>query len=275
MLGTLVVKLGGEVVRGESMRDLAVDLAAIASTRPLVVVHGGGAQATELGARLGVAARKVQGLRVTDDETLEVVKLALSAVNVDLCAALVAAGSKPIGLTGASALAIRATKRAPLLLQDEAGEGTSVDLGHVGDVASINAELLRTLTKSGFVPVLACLGADAEGNLYNINADTVAASVALAMNAEALVLVSDVPGVLRDPTDNSTRVPRLSKSRAQAEIAAGTITRGMAVKLEEAFAALDAGVARIHVTGCLAPGDLVEEMRDPGSRGTLLEIGEP
>lgn len=265
MLGTLVVKLGGEVVRGNSMRDLALDLAVIAASRPLVVVHGGGAQASELGARLGVATRKVQGLRVTDDATLDVMKLALSVVNLDLCAALVAAGSTPIGLTGASSLAVRATKRAPLVL-----DGAPVDLGHVGDVASVNAELLRTLIASRFVPVLACLGADERGQLYNINADTVAASVALALHADTLVLVSDVPGVLRDPSDKNTRVPRLSKARAQAEIAAGKITLGMAVKLEEAFAALDAGVPRVHIAGCFAAGDLVSEIRDPGSRGTLL-----
>ncbi len=244
------------------MGTLARDLAEIAATRPLVIVHGGGAQSTELGARLGVPVRKVAGLRVTDDATLEVVKLALSGVNVELCAALGAAGVRAVGLTGASALAIRATRRAPL--------PTGEDLGHVGDVAGVESALFGTLTAAGYVPVLACLGCDELGALYNINADTVATQVARALHAAALVLVSDVPGVLRDAADPRTRMPRLDAAHARAEIAAGTITRGMAVKLEEAFAALAAGVPRIHIVGALAAGDLAAEMREPGSRGTVL-----
>jgi len=262
----LVVKLGGEVIRGGAMPALSCDLAAIAEERPLVVVHGAGAQATELGERLSVATHKVSGLRVTDDAMLEVVKMAVSATNVDVCAALVAAGARPVGLTGASSRAVGAERRAPLLV----GDGAAVDLGHVGDVVSVNVGLFRTLVDAGFVPVVACLGADADGRLYNINADTVAANVARQLEAEALVLVSDVPGVLRDLADASSRIPRMTREDARKDIASGAISHGMAVKLAEAFAALDAGVPRVHIAGRLSAGDLVREMREPGSCGTVL-----
>ena len=120
------------------------------------------------------------------------------------------------------------------------------------------------------MPVVACLGADAEGHVYNINADIVANRVALALDAKALVLVSDVPGVLRDVSDPSSRIPRLSVADGRKAIADGIVTKGMIPKLEESFAALAAGVRRIHVVGRLSPGDLLREAGAPGSVGTVL-----
>lgn len=265
----LVVKLGGEVIGGDSLGVVAADLAALAQEMPVVVVHGGGPQATQLSKALGLETKQIAGRRVTDEPTLDVMKMVVAGkLNVDLCAALVAAGARPVGLSGASSLVITAERRPPRLYPG-AGE-EPVDLGLVGDVTGVDAALLRLLLGAGHTPVLACLGAAASGQVYNINADTVASRVAVALGARGLVLVSDVPGVLRDVSDPSSRLPRISVEEGRELIATGVVTKGMIPKLEEAFAALSDGVARIHIVGRLRPGDLRREATQPGSMGTVL-----
>ncbi len=262
--GTWVIKFGGEVIASPALPMLAADLAQLPHA---VVVHGGGAQATALQKALGQEPNIVAGRRVTDDAALDVMKMVLAGkLNVDLCAALLKAGAKPVGLHGASSLAVRAHKRPA---REIAGHGV-VDFGHVGDVDGVNHELLTLLLGAGYLPVLACLGADANGAVYNINADTVANGVATALGAAGLLLVSDVPGVLRDVADPHSRIPRLTESEAKAAIANGTITKGMVPKMEESFAALAAGVRAVFVLGKLGPGDLVRATQEPGSVGTVL-----
>ncbi|HVY44912.1 MAG TPA: acetylglutamate kinase [Minicystis sp.] len=272
---TIVVKLGGEVVGSAALAPIAADVAELARAgTPVVLVHGGGPQATKLQEALGQTPKKIAGRRVTDEATLDVMKMVVAGkLNVDLCAALLAAGARPVGLHGASALAIEATKRPPKVYP---GAGPDpVDLGLVGDVVRVNLELLSTLTKGGYVPVLACLGASAAGEVFNINADVVANRVAAELGADGLFLVSDVPGVLRDVADPSSRIPRLTPREGRALIEAGAIKAGMIPKLEESFAALAAGVHRIHVVGRLARGDLAREAREPGSVGTALTPDAP
>jgi acetylglutamate kinase len=246
------------------------DLAALARTgQPVIVVHGGGPQATDLQKRLGLLPRIVAGRRVTDRDTLDVMKMAVvGLVNVDLCSALLEAGARPIGLHGASACAIRAHRRPPSLV---AGGGPDpVDFGLVGDVDGINEDLFAELTSLGYIPVVACLGADARGNVYNINADTVANKTAAAMRARALVLVTDVPGVLRDIGDPASRIPRLTAAEGKAAIESGVASRGMIPKLEESFGAIADGVRAVHIVGRLSPGELMREVDEPGSVGTVL-----
>lgn len=267
---TLVLKLGGEVVAGPHLAAIAADVAELVSGgHPVVIVHGGGPQATDLQKRLGQTPNIVAGRRITDDATLDVMKMAVAGkVNVDLCAALVAAGAKPVGLHGASARVIEATKRPPKVM---AGAGPEpIDFGHVGDVIGVNAPLVSLLVTNGYVPVLACLGADAEGHVFNINADTVANRIAVALDARALVLVTDVPGVLADIADPSSRIPRLTEEAAKAAVESGVITKGMIPKVEESFAAIREGVRAVHIVGRIARGDLAREAREPGSVGTVL-----
>jgi acetylglutamate kinase len=274
----VVLKLGGEVVRRTepvqgaraAIDTLAPDIAELArSGQPIVVVHGGGPQATELQKKLGQTPNIVGGRRVTDSATLDVMKMTVAGlVNVDLCAALFAAGASPVGLHGASSGAIAAVKRPPKVVP---GAGPDpVDFGWVGAVMGVNRDLLSLLVSSGFVPVLACLGCDAKGQVYNINADTVANQVAVALDAAALVVVSDVPGVLRDVTDPSSRIQRMTKAEGDAAIADGTVTKGMIPKIEESCAAITAGVRSVIIAGHLGPGDLVRALREPGSVGTVL-----
>jgi acetylglutamate kinase len=268
--GPLVLKLGGEVVAGPHLPAIARDVAELASSGvPVVIVHGGGPQATDLQKRLGQTPQIVAGRRITDAAALEVMKMVVAGkVNVDLCAAIVAAGGRPVGLNGASARTVDAVKRPPKVM---AGAGPDpIDFGHVGDVTGVNRELVALLIERGYVPVIACLGADAQGNVFNINADTVANRLAVALDARALVLVTDVPGVLRDIADPSSRITRLTEREATTAIEQGVITKGMIPKVEESFAAIREGVRAVHIVGKISRGDLAREARSPGSVGTVL-----
>ena len=269
----IVVKIGGELVKGGAIKTIAPDFAELARAgEAVVVVHGGGPQATELQKQLGQTPNIVAGRRVTDAATLDVMKMIVAGlVNVDLCAALYHAGCKPVGLHGASSGAIQATKRPPKVV---AGAGPEpIDFGLVGDVTGVNRELLAALLERGFMPVLACLGCDGAGQTYNINADPVANQVAVALDAPALVVVSDVPGVLRDVADPSSRIPTMTKAEATAAIEGGVVTKGMIPKLEESFAAIASGVRSVLVVGKLARGELARAVREPGSVGTVLYPG--
>lgn len=265
-----VVKLGGEVIAGSDRGAVTRDIGALVQAGArVVIVHGGGPQATKLQEQLGQTPVQIAGRRVTDAATLDVMKMVVAGkLNVDLCAALLAAGARPVGLHGASARVIAACRRPPTVY---AGAGPDpVDLGLVGDVTAVDRALLGLLLESGYLPVLACLGAGEDGQVYNINADTVANRVAIELGAEGLMLISDVPGVLRDVTDPGSRLPSLTVAEGRRLIAEGAVTRGMIPKLEESFAALAEGVARIHIVGRLSPGDLVREAASPGSIGTVL-----
>lgn len=265
----IVVKMGGEVVASEGLHVLAADIVAIRETRGVIVVHGGGPQASKLQEQLGQKPVKVAGRRVTDEATLDVMKMVVAGkLNVDLAAALVRAGGKPIGLSGASSLVIEAARRPPKVY---AGAGDApVDLGLVGDVIGVNAELVSLLLANGYVPTLACLGCDAGGQVYNINADTVATRLAVTLGAAGLVLVSDVAGVLRDVADKSSRIPSITRAEGRALIASGVVRDGMIPKLEESFAAIDEGARAVHIVGKLGRGDLEREIAAPGSVGTVL-----
>ena len=266
----VVIKVGGEVVQGPFMPIIAADVAEMraAGTR-VVLVHGGGPQATELQKKLGQTPKIVGGRRVTDADTLEVMKMIVAGkMNVDACSALTAAGARPVGLHGASSGAVQAKRRPPMLVSG--GGDEPVDFGFVGDVTGVNGELIALLLDGGYVPVLACLGADAQGGVFNINADAVANQVAIRLDARALVLVTDVPGVMRDIKDPSSRIGRMTLAEGEKAIADGVVTKGMIPKLEESFAAIKQGVHAVYIVGHLARGDLARAVRSPGEVGTVL-----
>lgn len=265
----VVVKVGGEVLAGPAIALLAADVRALRKRGDVVVVHGGGAQATELQTRLGIETRQVAGRRITDEATLDVMKMIVAGrLNVDLCAALLRAGARPVGLHGASALCVRARRRPPRVVTG--GGPDPIDFGFVGDVEGFNLPLIEGLLGAGYVPVIASLGADASGSVYNINADIVACRLAAELRAAHLLLVTGAPGVLRDPSDPSTRRPLLSGAEARRAIAEAQIRGGMIPKIEEALGALAAGVGAVHIVGRLAPGDLLRAVEQPGAVGTVL-----
>lgn len=268
--GPVVIKLGGEVVQGPHMAAIAADVAEMQRAGvSVVIVHGGGPQATELQKKLGQTPTIIGGRRVTDAATLDVMKMIVAGkMNVDLCAALVAAGARPVGLHGASSLAVLAKRRPPKLVTG--GGPDPVDFGFVGDVVGVNVELIALLSGAGYLPVLACLGADERGATFNINADAVANQVAIRLDARALVLITDVPGVLRDIEDPGSRIDRLTIADGKRAIEEGIVTKGMIPKLEESFAAISEGVRAVYVVGRLQRSDLVRAIAEPGSVGTML-----
>ncbi|MSP26663.1 MAG: acetylglutamate kinase [Myxococcales bacterium] len=267
---SILIKLGGNAIAGAELAVVARDLAALhRGGAQLVVVHGGGPQTSALQTQLGQIPRQIAGRRVTDEAALDVLKMVVGGkLNIDACAALVHAGARPIGLHGASSLVIEAQRRPPAILRG--GPAEPVDLGLVGDVVGVDVSLLRLLMHANHIPVLACIGASSDGQCFNINADVVANRVAVALNVDALVLVSDIPGVLRDVNNPASRIARMTEAEANAAIDGGLITKGMLPKLEEAFAAIRAGVGRVHIVGSLTEGALARELESPGSVGTAL-----
>lgn len=268
-----VIKIGGELAqdRAHLARSAGAAAAAFAAAGVKVaVVHGGGPQATDLQKRLGLQPTMVAGRRVTDEATLEVMKMTLAGqVSVDVASAFRLAGVRALCTTGVSAGLVSAKKRPPKVLS---GAGPDpVDLGLVGDVTEVDVDLFERLASIGVVPVLGSLCGDAQGQVFNVNADTVASRVASRLKAARLFLVSNVPGVLRDKDDPSTRIPVLTPAEARAQIASGAIAGGMIPKVEESLQMLEEGIDAVHIVGVKPEDAILREAREPGSAGTSFQ----
>ncbi len=270
-MSLILIKVGGGILEGDVVHAVARDVAtATARGDRVVMVHGGGPQATAMQRRLGQEPNVVAGRRITDASALDVMKMVVGGkLNIDLCAALLAAGARPVGLHGASSQAVAGRKRPPVVVSG--GGAEPIDFGMVGDVVGLNVALLELLLGAGYTPVLACLAADDAGRVLNINADIIANQAAKALGADHLVLVTGAPGVLRDINDLSTRIPTLTVAQARAAIADGTVQGGMIPKLDESIRVLEEGSVRaIHIVGNVAQGDLLREIDEPGAIGTAL-----
>jgi len=231
-----VIKIGGTLLDDVDTRNaLACQLAAIASERKLVVVHGGGRQVTRFLEERGVQSRFVAGLRVSDEPVIDaVVQVIAGSINKRLVAAITAAGESAVGLSGVDG---------PLTIADRMDEA----LGAVGKPAATDGRLLDALVNAGYLPVVACIAGDREGNIYNVNADQMALSCASGWRAEKILFLTDVAGV----KDDAGRVlPRLSAPQITRLIETGVAHGGMQAKLEAAAAALEAGIGEVII----APG---------------------
>jgi acetylglutamate kinase len=270
-----VVKIGGELAMDKPKLAASVGAAVRAFLDAgirVAVIHGGGPQATDLQKKLGLQPKMVAGRRYTDEATLEVMKMTLAGqVSVDVASAFRIAGVPALCTTGMSAGLIEAKRRPPKVMSGAGPE--PVDLGLVGDVTGVNTEAFQRVSDAGFVPVLGSLSGDAQGNVFNINADTVATRVAAKLGAAKLFLVSNVPGVLANKDDPSTRLPTLTPAEARAKIASGVIQGGMIPKVEESLEMLEEGIEAIHIVG-ISPNDAVlREAEKPGSQGTAFLRG--
>jgi acetylglutamate kinase len=267
-----VVKVGGELAADRTLLAASVGAAVRAFLDAgvrVVVVHGAGPQASELSKRLGLEPKLFGGRRMTDAATLEVMKMTLAGqVSVDVAAAFRMAGVPALCTTGVSAGLVDAVRRPPKPITGAGPE--PVDMGLVGDVVGIRTDVFERLAQAGLVTVLGSLGGDGLGNVFNINADTVATRLAAELKAAKLFLVSNVPGVLRDRDDASTRMPRLTRAEALQAIAVGSIVGGMIPKVEESLAMLEQGIEAIHIVGVEPASALLDEARAPGSRGTAF-----
>jgi acetylglutamate kinase len=265
----VVIKIGGELVSPEGLSGIAKALVEIVKTgTQVVLVHGGGPQATELTKRLGLTPVQIAGRRVTDAAVLQVMMQSLAGeVSVRLAAALQAHGLRVLALHGVSGGLVKAVKRPARVISG--GPAEPVDLGFVGDVTEVNTELLKCICALGYIPAVASIGGDDSGGVWNINADIVAAKTAASLRADKLLLVSNVSGVLRDIKDPSSRIPLLTSASSKESIASGIIQGGMIPKVEEALSALSAGVKAVHICGA-SEAELLGEFQSPGSRGTVF-----
>jgi acetylglutamate kinase len=261
----VVVKYGGNALAGTSDDDALahfaqdVVLMRLVGLKP-VVVHGGGPQISELMDRLGKTAEFRNGLRVTDSETVDIARMVLiGQVNPQIVAAMNVHGRYAVGVSGEDAGLIRAVARDP-------------ELGFVGDVADVNPAILTRLLDDEFIPVVATIGTDENGQAYNINADTVAGAIAEALDAEKLVYLTDIEGLRRKVDDPSSLIRQTTPDELDGLMADGTIAGGMIPKVESCVHAVRQGVRRAHILDGRIPHVLLLELFTDAGIGTMVEV---
>jgi acetylglutamate kinase len=272
-----VVKIGGEVIEDEVVLDNFAEQTALLHRLGIhvVLVHGGGALATELSEKLGIPVEMINGRRVTSAETLEVAKMVFNKLNTDLLAALRKYAVHGVGLSGIDGGLIRASKRPVTRMADTlSGETRDVDFGFVGDVAEVNPSVIHHLIGGDFIPVVSSLAGDEEGDIYNVNADTIAAELTVALEAEKLILMTGAPGVLKDPNDKSSVISHMTLAELD-EVIANSAKGGMVAKLQACSTALKKGVPRVHIINGLKTDSLLMEVFTNEGSGTLVEKKMP
>jgi len=268
---TFVVKIGGAPCADRALlHELAEQLSVVRELGvQAVLVHGGGPQTSELSRKLGQQPRMIEGRRVTDAAALDVAVMTMNgSVNTAVLAACRGVGLQAVGVSGLDAGLIKARKRAPRSVLID-GAPQMVDFGHVGDVESVDPTLLKSLLAGGYLPVVSPLAADEQGNVLNINADTIASSLAQALGAEKLVFVTDVPGILEDAHDPTTLISCTDLRGLEELVDNGSVATGMLPKVSAIRMALDQGVQRVHVIGSQRASLLTEIFTNEGS-GTLI-----
>lgn len=256
----VVVKYGGNAMINEELKQqVMLDLVLLWTIGvKVVLVHGGGPEISSLMDKLGKKSEFVDGLRVTDKETVDIVQMVLAGkVNKTLVNYLEEKGAKAIGLSGMDGRLIEAE------IKDER-------LGYVGEITKINPNPVLDLLEKGYIPVISTLGCDRNGNTYNINGDTAAAKIAGALKAERFLLMTDIDGVLRDKNDPSTLIPEISKEEAEKYYADGTISGGMIPKVKCCFDAIDEGVKSVVIMNGTVPHSIVIELLTNEGAGTMF-----
>lgn len=268
-----VVKLGGEVLGDTHVLDQVAGQLALLSSLSirLIVVHGGGPQASELSRRLGAEPEVVNGRRITDDQALEVTMMVFRGLlNTRLVAALRHHGVQAVGLSGVDGELLTAVRRPPMQLVDDSGKERLVDFGHVGDIVQVDPRVLDTLLDARFVPVVSSLAGDANGAVYNVNADTVAESLAVSLTAHKLIFLTGAPGVLRDRNDPATLVTFADPDDLAGLMESGALAGGMKPKVEACIRAATGGVERTHIIDGRAPDALLLEVFTGAGCGTMI-----
>ncbi len=263
---TIVIKYGGAAMIDEDlkravMRDLV--LMRYVGINP-ILVHGGGPEVSDAMRRMGKEPTFVGGLRVTDAETMEIVEMVLAGkTNKSIVAHLNAEGGQAVGLSGKDANLLVAVK------ETERG-----DIGFVGRITAVNPGIIHTLARDGYIPVVSSVAIGADGAGYNVNADTAAGALAVALGAQKLILMTDVEGLYRDFADKSSLISELTAAEARAMVASGAVDKGMIPKLEACVDAVEDGVPRAHIIDGRRPHALLIEVFTDSGIGTMLKPAE-
>ncbi|TNE50011.1 MAG: acetylglutamate kinase [Deltaproteobacteria bacterium] len=273
-----IVKLSGKVTEDSTLLHSIMEEVALFHQVGffIVVIHGGGKQLTHLAEQMGVEQTIINGRRVTDSETLDLAKMVfMGKINTEILSTLRRLGIPSVGLSGLAGNIIRAKRRKEQPVTDRTtGERKMVDYGHVGDIVEIDARLLKILLNEGYVPVLSSLGADDEGNVYNINADTIAAEIAVELNAEKLLLLSDVDGIYRDFEDKSSLISRMTLEEAEAMYKSKGVGAGMMPKIYAIIDLLKRGVKAAHILNGRRENVMLQEIFTLSGSGTMISSQE-
>lgn len=262
---TVVVKYGGNAMLNETLKAAVMKDIVLLNTIgvKVVLVHGGGPEINHMLERVGKESRFINGLRYTDAETMEIVQMVLTGkLNKDICKIIEQEGGRAVGLSGVDSGLLRAKKL----------EKDGADLGFVGEVEEVHPEIIESLLNEGFIPVVSsvAMGLQGDSNSYNINADTAAAKIAVALKAEKFVQLTNVAGVLRDVNDPKSLIPRIHIEDVQKYIDGGIIAGGMIPKIECCMLARRGGVPRTHIIDGRVPHSLLIEMFSDRGIGTMI-----
>ena len=258
----IVVKYGGSAMIDEALKQGVIEDVVLLKLVGFktIIVHGGGKEISRWVDKVGMKTRFIDGLRVTDSDTMELAEMVLAKVNKELVSKVQALGVKAAGICGKDGGLLKAKKK---LLDGQ-------DIGFVGDIDKVDVKILKDLLEKDFLPIVFPIGMDNEGNSYNINADEAAAAIATALKAEKLAYLSDVEGVRKDPQDPESVISELYVNEAEALIEDGTISGGMIPKIENCIDAISRGVSRVHIMDGRIPHSLLLEIFTNKGTGTAI-----
>lgn len=264
---TVVIKYGGAAMVDAKLKRLVVEdiiLLHLIGMKP-VVVHGGGPEISTLMDRLGIEPKFVDGMRVTDAETMSAVEMVLNKIHGEIASEINLQGGRAVGLSGKDGRLFRCKK-----MERKNAKGEATDYGFVGEIVEVNPELIKVLDTHGFIPVISPIAVDDEGLTYNVNADLAAAELARTLKARKFVLLTDVRGVLRDTEDPSSLIPSIPMADVKRLTAEGVISGGMIPKTQACLRALEDGVRKAHILDGRLPHSLLLEMLTSRGVGTQI-----
>ncbi len=268
---TIVIKYGGNAMINDDLKEKVMKDIALMKYVGIrtVIVHGGGPDITGFLKKVGKQSDFVSGLRVTDEETVEIAEMVLDGkVNSEIVNLLNGRGVRAVGLSGKDAGLIQARKKLATVYDE--GEAQKVDIGYVGEVEKVDTAILEDLLDGGYTPVIAPIGVGENGESYNINADYVAAEIAGALHAEKLLLLTDIEGIYKDYNDKSSFISTLTLSEARQYIKDGVISGGMIPKVEACLCALEGGTGKTHIIDGRLDHSLILEIFTPQGIGTQV-----
>ncbi len=256
----VVIKYGGNAMINQELKEQVMqDIVLLWLTGvKVVLVHGGGPEISDMMKKLGKEAKFVDGLRVTDKESVDIVQMVLAGkINKSLVNYIERTGGKAMGISGMDGRLIEAKMK-------------NEKLGYVGTITKVNIETVNDLLEKDYIPVISTVGCDKEGNVYNINADTAAAFIAGALNAKRLIMMTDIAGILKDKDDPSTLIPEITISEAKALFESGVISGGMIPKVDCCIEAIDKGVKKVIIMDGRVPHSILMELFTDEGAGTMV-----